>query len=171
MRLIAAWHLNDPERIRDAELPRSFRGYDEAATRALLGRIAAAVESLLAERDELRARLDRAGGASTEDGSESVGNALVAATRAAEEIVAEAEGERERLLEQATAEAREAVAAFRAEVDTLRRESEQLEQEIGAQRARFAELVRAALAALGEHDAAPAEGRPDILSALEPPGR
>ena len=41
------------DQVRDAALPRGLRGYDEGATRRLLGEIAAHYEQVVAERDEL----------------------------------------------------------------------------------------------------------------------
>jgi len=46
------------DQIRNPELPRSLRGYEVVATQALLEEIAEQYERLLAEREELRRRLD-----------------------------------------------------------------------------------------------------------------
>lgn len=47
-----------PQEIRDAQLPRSLRGYEEGATRRLLGDVAAAYERSVNQCDELRRQLD-----------------------------------------------------------------------------------------------------------------
>jgi len=46
------------EQIRTSELPRSLRGYDEAATRKRLAEIASSYERMIMERDELRQRVE-----------------------------------------------------------------------------------------------------------------
>lgn len=122
------------QEIRDAQLPRSLRGYDEAATRRLLGELADAYERVLVERDELRKRVDElAAGeeeeklrrrveeleqalAGHEESEQVVSRALVAASRAGEELRQEAEAEAQGILD----EARRSAEETRREVDDRR---------------------------------------------------
>jgi cell division septum initiation protein DivIVA len=133
-----------PEEIREAQLPRSLRGYDEAATRGLLVEIADCVQALMTERDTLREQVGRLenGLRADDESPEVIGNALLAAKRAgedliadaskgADEITARAEAEGEQVLEEArraAAEVERNVVEQRAE---LEREQHRLRQEAG----------------------------------------
>lgn len=116
-----------PEEIRRASLPKALRGFDEAATMRLLTDVADSMQSLVSERDRLRRQLEeaetRAGGS---DDPTVIGNALLAAQRAGEQ-----------LLEQA----REAAAKITADADERRHE---LEREHGRLSQELAELGKTA---------------------------
>lgn len=105
--------IRSAAQIRAATLPRSLRGLDERATRSLLERVADAFDGLCKERDKLLKELESLRAPRDPDAptAESIGNTLLAANRAAEDlvaeatqkaaqIVAEAETERERIFEQ-----------------------------------------------------------------------
>jgi cell division septum initiation protein DivIVA len=104
-----------PTAIRNAALPRSLRGFDEQATRRLLGEVAAAVESLTAERDNLRRHVeslqaaptvpDAAAATSEAESPEALGKAILAAKHAGEELIDTAQQEANRILADAVGEA------------------------------------------------------------------
>ena len=98
--------IREPEEIREAQLPRSLRGYDEAATRRLLGEIADGVQALMTERDTLREQVRRLENGLREDNEspEVIGNALLAAKRAGEELIVEASKGAEQITARAKAE-------------------------------------------------------------------
>jgi len=98
--------IRQPEEIREAQLPRSLRGYDEAATRRLLGEIADGVQALMTERDTLREQVRRLENGLREDNEspEVIGNALLAAKRAGEELIVEASKGAEQITARAKAE-------------------------------------------------------------------
>jgi cell division septum initiation protein DivIVA len=130
--------------IREAQLPRSLRGYDEGATRQLLVEIADSVQTLLTERDTLRDQVGRLEKGLREDNEspEVIGNALLAAKRAgdvliaeakkgAEQIMARAHAEGEQLLEEArrvAADVERSIVEQRAELEV---EQQRLRQEAG----------------------------------------
>jgi cell division septum initiation protein DivIVA len=99
---------SDPARIREAELPKSFRGFDETATRKLLNEVADVVRSLTTERDQLRRQVEslQAAGGTDSQSPEAIGNAILAAERAGEELIAEAKEEAALLLSKSMAEAK-----------------------------------------------------------------
>ena len=47
-----------PPQIRDAELPRSLRGFDVDATRELLANVAGTLAAVTRERDDLRKQVE-----------------------------------------------------------------------------------------------------------------
>ena len=99
-----------PSEIHALELPRSFRGYDEAATKALLAQAAKALEAAVAERDAAVAKLKKveSGGlpaAPPENEAETLGSALLTAKRIGEQLVEEARTEAARLTSEAEAKA------------------------------------------------------------------
>jgi len=55
------------QEIREAQLPRSLRGYDEAATRRLLGDVASAYERSVSQCNELRERVEQLSRSSSAD--------------------------------------------------------------------------------------------------------
>jgi cell division initiation protein len=130
--------------IREAQLPRSLRGYDEEATRQLLVEIADSVQTLMTERDTFRDQVGRLEKGLREDteSPEVIGSALLAAKRAgelliaearkgAEQIVARAQAEGEQLLEdarRAAADVERNVLEQRAELDV---EQQRLRKEAG----------------------------------------
>jgi cell division septum initiation protein DivIVA len=150
-----------PEEIRDAALPRGLRGFDEAATRSLLEAAADTVHALIAERDRLRRQLDQMPASPSPDDPTAIGNALLAAQRAGEELVAQAReaaeritadgrAERERLLEHARKSAGELDRRLderRQELDQghmrLRKETEELKAKVEEERKAAIAKVRA----------------------------
>src|SRR5690348_5255943 len=91
-RMTATRSLISPAALRDASLPKSLRGFDEAATRTFLSGAADTVQALMDERDKLlqvlEARKDEPR-ADREDPAV-IGNVLLAAQHAGEELVAHA---------------------------------------------------------------------------------
>ena len=140
---------SDPTAIRDVSLPKSLRGFDEAATRRLLSEVATVVESLTAERENLRRQVDSllsttasdepSPAASGSDESpdhespEALGNAILAAKHAGEELIAAAQEEANQILAAAAAEADRMAEQARtntADIDReLAQERERLERE------------------------------------------
>lgn len=127
--------LMTPAAIREASLPKSLRGFDETATRTFLNDVAETVQTLTDRADKLQRSLDETHeqrGAVPEDPT-AIGNVLLAAQRAGEELVAHAratadeitaaaEEASERLLE----EARRSAAAAEQKLEK-RREAYELE--------------------------------------------
>ena len=135
-----ASRLSDSAAIRAVSLPRSLRGFDEAATRRLLNEVASVVEWLTAERESLRrqveslqAAISAEPGPTSSDADESpeaLGNAILAAKHAGEELIAAAHEEADGILAAAATEAdrlTEQARATRAEI----------EQELAEERARL----------------------------------
>jgi len=81
-----------PAAIREVSLPKSRRGFDEAATRKFLNDVAETVQKLADECDRLRGALDETKDAAPVDPKDptAIGNVLLAAQRAGEELVAHA---------------------------------------------------------------------------------
>jgi cell division septum initiation protein DivIVA len=129
-----------PEEIREAQLPRSLRGYDEGATRQLLAEIADGVQALMTERDTLREQVGRLENGHREDDEspEALGNALLAAKRAGEVLIAEARMGAEQITARAKAEGAQLLEeARRATADVERNVVEQrAELEVEQQRLR-----------------------------------
>ena len=97
--------LISPASIREASLPKSLRGLDEAATRTFLNKVAETVQTLMNERDKLRESLLETERARIDpENPAAIGNVLLAAQRAGEELVAHAYA----TAEQITAGAKEA---------------------------------------------------------------
>jgi cell division septum initiation protein DivIVA len=163
----------DPAKIRDAELPRSFRGFDETATRKLLNEVADVVHSLTTEREQLRRQVEslQAAGGPDIQSPEAIGNAILAAKRAGEELIAEAKEEAALLLsksmaeaERLTDEARTAAAEAMRELDDQRAQIAQSREQLERQVVGWEEQVA------GERDRLMAEARTEaqaILSASE----
>ena len=145
----------EAKQLQGAEPSRALRGFDERETRTLLGGAAKLLEAaadqweaLERELDELRAKVGEEGA-----GKEAIGKALVAATRASEEMAAEARSSAERI----TAEAEVRAAAI---VDAATKTAAERERETLAERARLeAELATARSGLEAENEA--------IRSALE----
>jgi hypothetical protein len=151
----AEGHSATPSQLRTTQLPRQLlRGYEKAATDRLLERAAKAIDGLsqvvtqlrsenaelTSARDELQRKFD---GALDNTGvHKAVGEVLVSAHKAAEELRAEAARDVERLVAE-----KEAAASARA--DELVAAAEQAHEA-----ARRAEQVAAALVAEGERGAA-----------------
>jgi len=117
-------------RLRNPQLARSVRGYDETETGNLLEQAATALEAAYIERDRVRHEMRHASleSAAVPPELEAIGRALVTATQTGEQIVGAAQQQAEDLVAQATAEAD----AIRAEAVQAR---EQGEREIADERA------------------------------------
>jgi cell division septum initiation protein DivIVA len=124
---------SNPSGIRNASLPKSLRGFDETATRKLLAEVATVVESLTAERENLRRQVESlqaaaasdeltSASADAEENPEVLGNAILAAKRAGDELLAAAQQEADEILSAAAAEAGRL--AEQARADTADRERE-----------------------------------------------
>jgi cell division septum initiation protein DivIVA len=153
--MAAASSIRDGGQIRDATLPRSLRGFDEAATRSFLEEVGEAFDSVRKERDALLNELEslRRARVSEVPTAESIGNALIAANRAADDlvaeatnkaaqVVAEAEAERERIFQQmrtAAIEVEREVGLARSELEeerhALQAEKDQWQKQIESERA------------------------------------
>ncbi len=101
-----AQSLMTPAAIREVSLPRSLRGFDEAATRKFLIDVAETVQKLLDQADKLQRSLDEMNEQRLVDPEDpaTIGNVLLAAQRAGEELVAHARATASQMI----AEAREA---------------------------------------------------------------
>ena len=139
----------EAKRLQSAEPSRAIRGFDERETRTLLGGAAKLLEAAAEQREELERELDELRAKVGEEGAgkEAIGKALVAATRASEEMAAEARASAERI--KAEAEARAA-----AIVDAATKAAEERERETAAERARLeAELTTARSGLEAENEA------------------
>lgn len=98
--------LIPPATIREASLPKSLRGFDEAATRKFLADVAETVKTLMDQRDELQRSRNEMSQQQPVEAADptAIGNVLLAAQRAGEELVAHARA----TADQITAEAQEA---------------------------------------------------------------
>jgi cell division septum initiation protein DivIVA len=134
--------IKESAQIRAAKLPRSLRGLDERATRSLLEEIADAFDGLCSERDKLLAEVESLRAARDPDALslESISNTLLAANRAGEDLVAEAtqkaaqilaeaDTERERIVEEMRAAAADAEHEVNAERTKLEAERQGLQAE------------------------------------------
>lgn len=139
----------DAKRLRSAEPPRAIRGFDEGETRALLNVAAQRLEAAADEREELQKELERLRVQAGDEtaGKEAIGKALIAATRAGEEMAAEARASAERIKSEAEAEA----AAI---LEQARKSAEEREHESVVARARLEAEHAAARAGLEEEHAA-----------------
>ncbi len=154
-----------PPQIRDAELPRSLRGFEVDATRALLADAASALSAVTRERDDLRKQVDELGAQASRNptDAEQLGAVLLTAKRAGDELIAkasedaaeiraeaerkdvEAEKQRTSLLVQAQAEADELVREGAATAQSLAQEAEGLQHSIAVHRQEFVTFLRSAL--------------------------
>lgn len=94
-----------PDAIREPSLPKGLRGFDETATRKFLIDVAETVQTLVDQRDKLQRSLDELNEQPPVNHADptAIGNVLLAAQRAGEELVAHAHA----TANQITAEARE----------------------------------------------------------------
>jgi len=129
----SAAQARSPSAIRSASLPKSLRGFDEHATRTFLGEVAAVVESLTAERENLRRQvetlqaaqnvLEETSAASEADESpEALGSAILAAKHAGEELINAAQEEANQIRAAAAAEADRFAEQARASTQDVERE-------------------------------------------------
>lgn len=177
--MTSARSLITPEAIREAPLPKSMRGFDEAATRKFLTDVAETVQALMVERDKLRQSLeDRKQQAPVDPEDPTViGNVLLAAQRAGEELVAHARATAEQITggaEEASARVLEETRLIRADAerelderrDRLEHEHARLQDEIQNARAEAeAERQRIIDGAQAEAEELVARGR-ERLDAL-----
>ena len=144
-----------PPQIRDAELPRSLRGFDVDATRELLANVAGTLAAVTRERDDLRKQVEGLSVQASENptDAERLGAVLLMAKHTGDDLVAKAteeaaeiragseqmraevERERAELAAKARAEADAMVSEAAATVESLGREAEELRQSIAARRA------------------------------------
>ena len=166
-----------PHQVKNAELPRGFRGFDEAATRQHLMAAAAELTRVLAECERLQKQVDALKQADVTDptSAESLGSVLLTAKRAADDLLADATVDAARIREAAERERMELVARTRIDADaqvaeatarlgTVRAEEQSLRAAVAAQREELAIFLRAAarqLASLEELSAGTA-GRADL---------
>ena len=139
----------EAKRLQSAEPSRAMRGFDERETRTLLGGAAKLLEAAAEKREELERELDELRAKVGEEGAgkEAIGKALIAATRASQEMAAEARSSAERI--KAEAEVRAA-----AIVDAATKAAEERERETAAERARLeAELTTARSGMEAENEA------------------
>jgi cell division septum initiation protein DivIVA len=138
----------EAERLQSAEPPRAIRGFDEGETRALLWDAAKLLEAAAEEREALQREFEQLRSKARDEvaGKEAIGNALLAATRAAEEMAAEARASAQRI--EAEAEARAA-----AILEQATKSAEQREEETAAERARLEAELAAARARVEEENA------------------
>jgi cell division septum initiation protein DivIVA len=137
-----------PAAIREASLPKSLRGFDETAMRKLLSDVADTVQTLADQRDTLQRSLDEANeqaSVDTEDAT-TIGNVLLAAQRAGDELVAHARATAgqitaaaqeatERLLEEARRSTAAAAHKLEERRETLELEHARLRDELDESRA------------------------------------
>ena len=150
------------QQIRDAELPRSLRGYEEAATRPLLGELAAAYDQSVNQCDELRRKVEELESAHIDPEK----HALVVAERDAlsqrigqldaesakssadmDALLAERDGLRKRADELAAELTEQERTATPNERDELRQRVEELEQALAGYTESEQALTRALVAA------------------------
>jgi len=173
-----ASRLSDSAAIRAVSLPKSLRGFDEAATRTLLSEVAAVVESLTAERESLRRQIEslqttapaepvptasRADESLEEESPEALGNTILAAKRAGEELIAAAQEKADEILAAAAVEADRLAEQARTSTSDLEHELAQertrLEREradherTGSEWATTVEVERAAMMAQARAEA------------------
>jgi len=121
--------LISPEAIREASLPKGLRGFDETATRKFLNEVAQTVQALTDQRDRLQQSLDKRNEqppVASEDPA-AIGNVLLAAQHAGEQLVAHARA----TADQITAAAAEATERL---LDETRRSTAAVEQQLEERR-------------------------------------
>ena len=146
-----------PHQVKNVELPRGFRGFDEAATRQHLMAAAAELTRVLAECERLQKQVDALKQADATDptSAESLGSVLLTAKRAADDLLADATVEAARIREAAERERMELVARTRIDADaqvaeatarlgTVKSEEQRLRAAVAAQREELAIFLRAA---------------------------
>lgn len=155
-------HLT-PQQIRDADLPKALRGFEEDATRGLLEKAAAALGAAVRERDDLLkqvADLSKQAAENPTD-AETIGAVLMVAHRAGEDLLAQAadeaaqieagaEHQRDELLVQARGQIEALMAEAGAGIQALRDEDADLRRSIATYRQELAQFLRSSLAQLEE---------------------
>ena len=152
-----------PQQIRDADLPKAMRGFEEGATRALLANAAGALTAAVRERDDLLkqvADLSKQAAENPTD-AETIGAVLMVAHRAGEDLLAQAadeaaqieagaERQRDELLVQARGQIEALVAEAGTGIQALRDEDAGLRRAIATNRQELAQFLRSSLAQLEE---------------------
>jgi len=152
-----------PQQLRDAELPRARRGFEEGATRELLADAAGALSAVTSERDDLQKRVEELSkqAAQHPTDAETIGAVLMTAHRAGEDLLAKAaeeaaqmrasaESERDDLFVRAQAHAESMVAEAAATIESLRHEDEALRHSNSVYRRELMLFLKAALSQLEE---------------------
>lgn len=158
-----------PKQIREIELPTSVRGFDKAATRELLESAARALNDVIAERDDLRRRLDekvsetpafqdlpQAAAQPSPDELSAIGAALLTAQQTAERVVgeareeaarvkSEAEKQRAEILRVAQADAANQVSGVRQRLDAMTAQEAQLKEMLANRRLELGEFIHRAV--------------------------
>jgi cell division initiation protein len=136
-----------PTEVEARPLKRRGRGYDRDEVNQHLAQVSRSYRQIWAERDELRAKV-----AKLFEDERALGEALLAAQRAADLVIADAEEEARRLIADARDEARRAA-------DEVKHEREREAAEVGRLKsvrreseARLRELADAIVALIGEAD-------------------
>ena len=123
----------EPADLRSAELPRAFRGYDIEATRQLLDAVATELNSALTKRDRLAQEVQRfeeqlASSSSSEDktGEQErlIGEALMAATRTAEELREQGRRDGQKVIAEAEVRAREILGEIERDREAIEADAE-----------------------------------------------
>jgi cell division septum initiation protein DivIVA len=155
------------EWLRSAEPDKALRGFDEEQTRKVFDDAARLLKAAAHELDASQRELQNLRAAASEDAAskETIGSALLAATRAGEELVAEAHSSAETI--RAEAEEQAAALVERAKTDAAKREANleraraefehertEFAREAGSTRAAFERENADARAALAEETAA-----------------
>jgi cell division initiation protein len=159
---------DDPGKLK---LPRSFRGYDTGAVDKALQELAAGMETLTKERNELRERVQKLETELGEhkDSQELVRDTLVSAQRAADDLKERTQKECDDVLEAARVRAREIEDGSKLERERMQADLEVLRQQEQELRASYRVLLHAALDRLGEQSAQQATGvDASLLDALAP---
>jgi cell division septum initiation protein DivIVA len=126
--------IRESAQIRAARLPRSLRGLDERATRSFLEEIADAFDGLCNERDKLLEEVESLRATRDPDALtlESISNTLLAANRAGEDLVAEATQKAAQILAKADTERGRIV-------EEMRTAAADAEHEVNAERTKLEE--------------------------------
>jgi cell division septum initiation protein DivIVA len=140
----------EAKRLRSAEPSRAIRGFDEGQTRTLLEAAADHLDAAASEQEAMRRELEQLRSKAGDEvaGEEAIGKALLTATRAGEEIAAEARVSAERI----TTEAETRAAAILEQATAAAEERER--ESVAAQSKLEAELTAARAAVETENAAA-----------------
>ena len=152
-----------PAQIRNVVLPRGFRGFDEPATKKLLGEIAMALEQAIADRDAANDQLKTAAATAAAappppaptpaNEAEALGTAMLTAQRLGDRLLDEAREEAGRITSEAEArardilgraeiEARKRVGEVAGHVESLRRSEKELAAALDVRRQHVVRYVR-----------------------------
>jgi cell division septum initiation protein DivIVA len=149
------WMPIQPSQIQTDGLPRSFRGFDEAATDRLLGQAASALTQALSERDAFRRELERSKSAPLEHPGDTglIGSALLTANRlgeqlleeareAARRVTAEAQEKARALLARAEEDAHVRMTSLAGRVEVLRHQAQELDEALDDRRRLIEAYIR-----------------------------